>query len=534
MLQLRRVVLALGFVALVVPVGAQAQLRHIVTKNISASSSGTMLHLEFDDEGTLDISFDDGTVYVDGDAVGTYEPGDELDAAWQTILGEAIALENGALAELLVDWTVPASIADELADAAHALDRALEDALNDIDIRVRSDDGSVSISINDETSLVQLLLGSVNRLGILEDALEGLSSDFRIHVDEDVVIPAGSVFDGTLVVIEGELRVEGRVEGDVVVVGGSFDLGDDGSISGEARVADVRVVRNNGEIAGGLVDVLEDERNVEADIRDRLREEIRDEVRSDLRRELRGVARSHDVTRIDGSEFSIISPFVPVIRGVGGVFEKLILVFILGLIGAGFLAFAGENMEAIAETARHSPGRSAMVGFAGSFLLIPVWLLGTVALVVSIIGIPVAIAWLPLFPLAAILAGVLGYVAVAQNTGEWLADSSFPWTGWIRKTNPIFTLFGGLLGLTFAFIAANVISIAPFLGILSGLLLVIGSIVTFLAIQIGFGAVILTRAGRRREYHGVYDPDAAWEAAMSVEVDDEEEVGGNHEDGNDA
>jgi len=492
-----------------------------------------MLHLEFDDGGTFDVSFEDGTVYVDGDAVATYEAGDELDTTWRSTLGEAMALENGALAELLADWSVPASFANELADAAREIDQALEEALDEIDVRVQTDEGSVSISINDETSLVQLLLGSVNRLGVLEDALEGLSSDVRVHVDEDVVIPAGSVFEGTLVVIEGELRVEGRVDGDVVVVGGSLDLRDDGFISGEARIAESRVVRNNGEIEGGLVDVLADERNVEADIRDRLREEIREEVRSDLRRELRGVARSSDVTSIDDSDFSIISPFVPVIRGVGGVFEKLILVFILGLIGAGFLAFAGENMEAISETARRSPGRAAMVGFAGSFLLIPVWILGAVALFVSIIGIPVAIAWLPLFPLAAILAGVLGYVAVAQNTGEWLADSSFPWTGWIRKTNPVFTLFGGLLGLTFAFIAANVISIAPFLGILSGLLLVVGSIVTFVAIQIGFGAVILTRAGRRREYHGAYDPDAAWEAAMSVDVDDED-VGVNDEDGTDA
>jgi len=528
MSQLRRAVLALGLVALAFPVGAQAQLRHIVTKNISASSSGTTLHLEFDDDGTFVLSFEDGTIYVDGDAVAAYEAGDELDTAWRTVLGEAMGLENGALAELLADWTIPAAIAGELADAAREVDQALEEALEDIDIRIQSDHGSVAISINDESSLVQLLLGSVGRLGVLENALAGLSSDFRIHVDEDVVIPAGSVFEGTLVVIEGELRVEGRVEGDVVVVGGSLDLGDDGFISGEARIADGRVVPNNGEIAGGLIDVLEDERDFEADLRDRLREEIQEEVRSDLRNEIRNVARGDD------GDFSVLSPFVPVIRGVGGVFEKLVLVFILGLIGAGFLAFAGENMDAISETARRSPGRSAMVGFAGSFLLVPVWILGAVALAVSIIGIPVAIAWLPLFPLAAILAGVLGYVAVAQNTGEWLADSSFPWTGWIRKSNPVFTLFGGLLGLTFAFIAANVVSIAPFLGILSGLLLAIGAIVTFLAIQIGFGAVILTRAGRRREYHGVYDPDAAWEAAMSVDVDDEDVGGTESEDDQDA
>jgi hypothetical protein len=318
-----------------------------------------------------------------------------------------------------------------------------------------------------------------------------------------------------MVVIEGSLRIEGEVRGDVVVVGGALDLRDSGVIDGEARVADARILRNAGEIRGGLVDVLAEERDVEAELRDRIREEIREEIRSDLRNEIRNVTRGDD-----DQSFSIISPLRPIIRGVGGVLEKLILVFVLGLVGAGFLAFAGENMDTIAETARRAPGRAAMVGFAGSFLLIPVWILGTVALAISIIGIPVAIAWLPLFPLAAALAALLGYLAVARNAGEWLADSSFPWTGWIRKSNPVFTLLGGLLGLTFAFMVGHVVSIAPFLGVFSGLLFAIGSIITFFAMQIGFGAVLLTRGGRRREYHA-FDPDAAWEAAMSVDVDDD-------------
>jgi hypothetical protein len=118
---------------------------------------------------------------------------------------------------------------------------------------------------------------------------------------------------------------------------------------------------------------------------------------------------------------------------------------------------------------------------------------------------------------------------VARNAGEWLADSGFPWTGWIRKSNPIFTLVGGLLGLSAAFLVGHLISIAPFLGFLSGLLFAIGVIITVLAAQIGFGAVILTRAGRRREYHGAYDADAAWEAAMNVDVGADSDTGSEDE-----
>ena len=108
-------------------------------------------------------------------------------------------------------------------------------------------------------------------------------------------------------------------------------------------------------------------------------------------------------------------------------------------------------------------------------------------------------------------------------------DSGLPWTKWIRKSNPVFTLVGGLLGLSAAFVVGHVVSIAPFLGFFSGLLFVIGVIVTVLAAQIGFGAVLLTRGGRRREYYGSYDADAAWAAAMGMDVGKDSDTESNTE-----
>lgn len=510
---LRSTLVALGLAALVFPGGLDAQLRQIVTKSVSASSSGANLELQFADRGEFALSFSDGTVYVDGEAVGSFRGGSELDAAWRSLLGEAMALENGALAERLVAWTAPEGLTGEAGRVARRVDEALEAALELTESQSAADAPRVSVS--DERTLARVLLSSVSRLGILEEALQGLPSDFRVHVDEDVVIPEGSVVEGSLVIIEGTLRIEGEVRGDVIVVDGALEVMESGVVDGEARIADARVLRNVGEVRGGIVDVLEDDREAREALRDSLREEIRNEIRRDLRNEIRQVTRmEHD----DG--FSIMAPFNAVARGVGGVLEKLVTIFILALVGAGFLAFAGENMETIAETARRSPGRAAMVGVAGSFLLIPVWILGLVALLVSIVGIPVAIAWAPLFPLAAGLAALLGYLAVAQNTGEWLADSSFPWTGWIRKSNPIFTLVAGLIGLALAFMVGHVVSILPFFGFIGNLLFAAGVVITIVAMQIGFGAVLLTRGGRRKEYYEAYDPDAAWEAAMSVDVDE--------------
>ena len=511
--QLRRSVLVLGLAALALPVAITAQVREVVSKEVSVGRTEATLRLEFADEGELEVSFEDGDVLVNDEVVGSFEPGGELEAAWRVLLGEAVALDDGPLSQMLLDWTVPANLAGELADVAREIDRALEEALEVVEIRIDADEGSVSVSIGDQSSLVEVLLNSVGRLGLLEDALEGLDANVRVHFDEDVVVPEGSVVEETLVVIEGSLRVEGEVEGDVIVVGGTLDLREGGRIRGEARIADTRVVRNEGDVARGIVDLLEDERDLEAELRLRLRDEIEEEVRDDLRNELRSIGRGED-------SFSIMAPFRPVVRAVGGIAEKIVTILILALLGAVALALAGENVDVIAETAKRSPTRSAMVGFAGTILLLPVWLLGTVALAVSIIFIPVAIAWLPLFPIAACLAALVGYLAVARNTGEWLADSEYPWTGWIRKSNPWLTMLGGLVGLMLAFVVAHVISIAPFLHFFSGLLAFAGVVITIIAVQIGFGAVLLTRAGRRREWTP-YDPDAAWEAAMSVNVEDE-------------
>ncbi len=500
----------LALAALCLPSDAHAQVREVVSKEVAVGRSEATLRLEFADLERLEIRFSGGQVVVDGEVLGSYQPGGDLDAAWRALLGEAVALDDGPLSEMLADWTVPAELAGDPAGVAHEIDDALERALRETEPSVGD---RVSVSVEDPGSLVETLLGSVSRLGLIEEALAGLDQAIMVHVGEDVVVPAGTVTEGTLVVIEGTVRIEGEVEGDVVVVSGALDLRDGGRVDGEVRLADARILRNEGSVRGGLVDVREDERAFESALRDSLRGEIEREVRDNLRNELRQLGRGED----DG--LSIMAPFRPVARAVGGIFEKLVTILFLALLGAAALAFAGDNLDVIAETARRSPRRSAMVGFAGTILLLPGWILGAVALAVSIIFIPVAIAWLPLFPLAACLAALVGYLAVARNAGEWLADSNYPWTGWIRKSNGLIAMVGGLVGLMSAFIAAHVLSVAPVLRLFSGLLVFAGTVITVLAVEVGFGAVLLTRAGRRREQWSTYDPDAAWEAAMSSDVD---------------
>jgi hypothetical protein len=220
------------------------------------------------------------------------------------------------------------------------------------------------------------------------------------------------------------------------------------------------------------------------------------EIRRDLRASLESERKS--------SSHSFWNPFRNVGRAIGGLLENLVTLLILAVLSMVIVHFGRERLEVVATTVRRAPAQSAMVGLAGGFLLIPVWVLGIVALAVSIIGIPVLLAWVPLFPIAVGVAALLGYVAIARNVGEWVADQEYRGLEWIRGSNTFYVVLTGLGALMLPAIVASLVRILG-VGLLQGLLGFIGSSITFIALAIGFGAVLLTRGGRIRPYAAYYE-----------------------------
>lgn len=515
MLRSRRGLLALGLAVLFVPAGAWAQTRSVVSKEVSVGKSGATLHLEFAHGSPLEIALQDGSVVIDGKTVGSYEPADGLDTAWRTLLAGAVAVDDGALAGMLRDWSPPEGLKGDEESVAGRIATALHGALTG-SAGAEAPKVGVSPSAGQggaQGATARALLSQASRLGVFEQALKGVGENTQLHVGEDVNVAADDTVKGSLVVIQGDARVAGTVDGDIVVVGGSLELAEGSHVTGDVRLADSSLRRHGGSVGGRVVTVSMGENAVDSATRARIRDEVRNELRSEMREQLRAATR----VRTHPSS-PLFAPFRGIFNAVGGLIGDLVTILVLALIGMGVVAFAGDNLDAVAETARRTPGRSALVGVAGTFLLIPVWILGAVALAVSIVGIPVMIAWLPLFPLAAVAAGILGYLAVARNVGEWLADSEYRYTGWIRKSNPVYMIVGGLVGLGAAFMAAHVLYVVPFFGFVRGLLTFVGVMLGIIALQIGFGAVILTRGGRRRgTYPGTYDAD--WESSVDVDVD---------------
>ncbi len=488
----------------ILPGVLEAQLRTVVSNEIAVSSREAALHLEFATAGDLDISLREGKVLVDGDVVGEFVRGDALDLAWRSLLGDVISLDDGPLAKALNDWSPPPDLQGGAAELAGILDQALESALAMPE--ASSDPGpsaEVTLTLSDESSLLGALLSRTGALQGLAEALqEAAVDDFVLKIGQDLDVGPGEELSQSVVLVDGDLELQGVIHGDVVLTDGSVLLLEGGVITGDLRVVNGEVENRGGEVRGRIFQPSSDTGPGLAaedldDLRKKLEREIRADLRSSMERERRS---SHGWF---GAFFGNVG------RAIGGLLENLLTFIVLAVLGVLIVHFGRERLEVVATTARRAPAQSAMVGLAGGFLLIPVWILGVVALAISIIGIPVLLAWIPLFPIAVGAAGLLGYVAVARNVGDWVADQEYRGLEWIRGSNTFYVVVAGIGALMVPAIAASAVRILG-LGLLQGLLGFVGSAITLAALAVGFGAVLLTRGGRIRPYAAYYDYEEDW------------------------
>jgi hypothetical protein len=495
----KRTVLSWALPLLVLlPGGVEGQLRTVVSNEIAVSSREAALRLDFEDRDVLTIALREGEVLVDGDAVGSYSRGDDLDLAWRSLLGQVISLDDGPLASALDGWDPPGNLTASAAVVAAALDAALEGALALPEVAQDASAGTeITLTLGDEESLLSALLSRTGALQGLAEALEEVSfSDFTLRIGEDVEVGPGEEVSRSLIVVDGDLDLRGTVLGDVVVTNGTVRLRDGARVTGDLRVADGHVEAMGGEVEGSILDL---NTGGMVNLNDADLEDLRDEMERDIRRDLEATLdrRGHSRGVFSGA-------FGNLGRAIAGLFENILTLLVLGVLGVLIVHFGKNNLEVVASTARRAPAQSAMVGLAGGFLLIPVWILGIVALAISIIGIPVLLAWVPLFPIAVGVAALLGFVAVARNVGEWVADQEYKGLEWIRGSNTFYVVIAGLTALMIPAIAASAIRLLG-LGLLHGLLTFAASAVTFTALAIGFGAVLLTRGGRIRPYAAYYE-----------------------------
>ncbi len=473
----------LAFSTASAPNSAAAQERQVVANRVTVSESEAILSLEFDSGPALEVSFRNGEIRVDGAEAGRYEVGGALDASWRSLLSEAVPLNDGPLAAALTAWAPDARLSGEARSVAERVDRALEEALarpepSGIGAALRADADARAGDV--AGALIPPLFRLLRqRNPALEEVLGDVDpTELSLHVDEDATVDEDSEIRGALFVMNGDATVAGEVPGDVVVVEGTLRIENDARIGGDVRVIDGQLERDGGTVAGAIRTVAvgaEAGRTADAATDE-------DAERRPPSRQAEARAR----------------PFRYVTSGLNGLFRDVFWLAVLLAVGVAVVHFAGERLQNAADAVRAAPGRAALVGMAGGFLLLPVWVLGILVLLVSIIGIPLLIAWLPLFPLAALLAHGMGYLAVASVVGEWLVRKGIPALDRFRPSNQVHALTVGLAALALPSAFSHVAEMGgPALGsFLNGLFTLVAVAFAIIALTLGFGAVLLTGAGR--------------------------------------
>ena len=478
-------VLALSAAGASQPIGAQE--RQVVSNRVTVSDADATLSLEFDSGPALEISFQNGQVRVDGEEVGSYQASGELAASWRSLLSEVVPLDDGPLAATLLAWEPGGQLTGDARAVAARVDRALQEALAGSE-----PDGGATLPVTGNAqvegmapALVPPLLRLLLQRGrALEEALQDVDlTELSLHLGEDVTVDENSEIDGALLVVEGDAVISGEVPGDVVVVEGTLRIEDDAHIGGEVRVIDGQLERDGGTVEGTILTVGSGDLAETGAVPDA--EASPEDVRDPPSRQAEARAR----------------PFRYVTSGLSGLFGDVFWLVVILAVGTAVVHFAGDRLQNVAEVVRAAPGRAALVGLAGGFLLLPVWVLGGLALLVSIIGIPLLIAWLPLFPLVALLAGGLGYLAVASVVGEWLARRGIPALDRFRPSNRLHVLAVGLAALVLPSAFSHVTEMGgPALGsFLSGLFTLVAVATAMIALMLGFGGVLLSGAGRTSE-----------------------------------
>ena len=467
---------------------AGAQENPVVSSDVSVSGAEASLRMEFEDGSELAVELRDGTVRIDGDEVGSYSPGDELDRAWRELLGESVREGPAALSRSLHDWQPPSVDDADARASGERIVQAFEERLNG-DATVPAPAAPRVFFQDQPQEVLQALLERGQRLQQLTEVLQELTvSQLDIRVAENVTVEEGEVIQATLAVVDGNVEVRGTVEGHVIALGGNVHLADAGRIEGDLRWRNGTVEGDESIVAGQMAQV--------EDFRSRLEEQIRERVQREVLADLSRPDREEAAATDAGWFAQGISPIRNVVRGLAELVRTAVAFGVLLLLGGGVLYFFPRHLKVMGDTARAEPGRSALVGAAGFVLLFPAWIIGIVALAISIIGIPLLLGW-AMAPLVAMAAVFLGFVAVAFAAGEAVAEREHARLDWMERTNPLHQLALGLAVFLASFAVAGVLAMAgPWLGFLRGLFVAMGVLGIMAAATVGFGAVLLSRAGR--------------------------------------
>jgi hypothetical protein len=262
---------------------------------------------------------------------------------------------------------------------------------------------------------------------------------------------------GDVVSIGGSVNIDGEVTGDVVAVVGGLTLGPHAVVRGDVTAV------------GGPF-----KRDPQAQVFGKVNEV--------------GIgANGQTIPPYRINPRTIFGSFATRLGSLATTVARVLLFMLFALI---VTAVGRRPLEQIATRITAEPLRAGLVGLLGEILFVPVLIVTILALVISIIGIPLLI----LVPFGIILVGVVmlvGYTAAAYIAGGWSLDR-FGRT----ERSPFLTVSTGVVVIAALTLIGKLFSLAA--GFLGVPLSIVGYLVEYLAWTVGFGAAILAWLNLRR------------------------------------
>jgi hypothetical protein len=264
--------------------------------------------------------------------------------------------------------------------------------------------------------------------------------------------------EGDVVAIGGPVTIDGEVTGDVVAVTGGLTLGPRAVVRGEVTAV------------GGPF-----KRDPQAQVFGKV-----NEVGIDVNGQTIPPYRINARNVLFGSLASRVGSLTTTIA-------RVLMFMLFALI---VTAVGQRPVQQIVSRIAAEPLRAGLVGLLAEILFVPVLVVTIVALVISIIGIPLLI----LVPFGIILVGVVmlvGFTGAATMVGTWTLER-------LGRTerNPYLVVAVGLVVIAGLTLCGRLFALA--VGGFGAPLYVVGYLVEYLAWTVGFGAAILAWIQMRR------------------------------------
>ena len=282
----------------------------------------------------------------------------------------------------------------------------------------------------------------------------------KVRILSSVSVAEDEIVMGDLVAVLGSARVDGQVTGEVVVVLGDLTLGP------ESRVDDVTVV-------GG-------------------------EIRRAPGARITGQMNSVGIAGLGGDwvDWGDWRDRRPVHLGFGGggaVGWTLFRLILLSLVVAAIVFVAPATVRNVAAEASESPLKAGLIGFGIQIFFVPVLIVLTVVLAISIIGIPFLLL-IPFVILAALVASLIGFSGVAFEIGRWLRSR-----GGGESSNMFgLALLGVVAVVALALVGRGVALGGGLFSLFSAIVLVCAFLFEYAAWTVGMGAAALAGFSRKR------------------------------------